>query len=167
MTRTISPAIHGETVDDRLDAQVDALWTELQPIIAGERSVFAQRCHELGLSMSHLHLMSLLDTRGAMTMGTIAETLGAALPNVTGLVSRMQQRGVVERLRDEGDRRVVLVRLTRAGMAQLRKLELIRRRRLTVALSDMTQEQREALLQSIHHLRLAVQRVDATKETVR
>ncbi len=152
----------GET----LDSQVDALWSELHPIIAGERSAFAQRCHELSVSMPHLHVMALLDTGGPMTMGNIAEMLGAALPNVTGLVSRMQERGVVERLRDETDRRVVLVRLTPAGREKLRDLEVIRRRRLALALARMSSAHRARLLESIHHLRVAFEQASATREII-
>lgn len=162
MSRTVSVAQEADAAP--IEQQVDALWADLHPIIAGERSAFAQRCHELALSMAHLHLLTLLDTHGAMSMGSVAKMLGAALPNVTGLVSRMQERGIVERVHEQEDRRVVLVRLTRTGKAQLRKLELIRRRRLALALGEMTPAQRVTLLQSIHDLRVAFGRANATND---
>jgi DNA-binding MarR family transcriptional regulator len=158
VTKTVSPATG---VDRTLDPDVDELWSDLRPIIAGERSAFAERCHHIGLSMLHLHLMTLLDTKGAMQMGRIAELMGVALPNATGLVSRMQERDLVERLRSETDRRVVLVRLTPAGRTILRKLELVRRRRLALALAQLTIPQRESLLQSIHALHAAFETVGA------
>ena len=148
----------------RLDRDVDELWSQLRPVIAGERFALTKRCHEIGLSMLHLHLLSLLEAKGPIPMSRIAELLGVALPNATALVSRMQERGVVDRLRDENDRRVVLVRLTPAGRATLRDLELVRRRRLARALAEMTTAQRAALLQSIDTLRAAFETAGA-KET--
>jgi DNA-binding MarR family transcriptional regulator len=52
---------------------------------------------------------------GDMSISGLAEVLGMGLPNVTGLVDRLEERGLVERLRDPGDRRVVRVHLTEAG----------------------------------------------------
>jgi DNA-binding MarR family transcriptional regulator len=110
--------------------------------------------------------MSLLEAKGPIPMGRIAELIGVALPNATGLVSRMQERDLVERLRSETDRRVVLVRLTPAGRAILRKLELVRRRRLALALAQLTTAQRDALLHAIHTLRAAFETVGAKETTV-
>lgn len=143
---------------------VDALWSALRPIIAGERYALTERCHQLGVSMLHLHLMSLLEAKGPMPMTRIADLLGVGLPNATGLVSRMQERELVDRLRDENDRRLVLVRLTPTGQSTLRDLELVRRRRLSLALAQLTTAQRGALLQSIHTLRAAFETAGA-KET--
>ena len=166
MTKTVSPATGVDrSLDPDVDEHVDELWNDLRPIIAGERSAFAERCHHIGLSMLHLHLMTLLDTKDAMPMGRIAELIGVALPNATGLVSRMQERDLVERLRSETDRRVVLVRLTPAGRAILRKLELVRRRRLALALAQLTTAQRDALLHAIHTLRAAFETVGAKETT--
>ncbi len=147
-------------------AQLDELMADLHPIVSGERSAFAQRCRDLALSTSHLYLMTQLDTHGPLSMTQIADLLDVALPNATALVDRVHERGAVERVRDESDRRVVLVRLTRAGKAQLHKLELIRRRRLALALQAMTAAQRSQLLESIHHLRVAYEQASAMKETI-
>jgi len=47
----------------------------------------------------------------------LAEWLGIGAPNATGLLDRMEQRGLVERVRDAEDRRVVLAGMTDAGRA--------------------------------------------------
>lgn len=147
------------------DSQLAALMRELRPIITSERCAFAQRCRDLSLSTAHVYLMTLLESHGPLAMSQLAELLQMALPNATGLVDRVHERGIVDRVRDTADRRVVLVRLTRFGTALLRKLELIRRRRLALALQFMTPGHRDQLIQSIHHLRVAYERAGATKET--
>lgn len=147
-------------------AQLDALMRELRPIISRERCAFAQRCRELSLSTAHLYLMSLLESHGPLAMSQLADLLDMALPNATGLVDRAHDRGIVERVRDDADRRVVLARLTPSGRNLLRTLELVRRKRMALALQTMTADQRERLLQSVHDLRVAFEAV-ATKETDR
>jgi DNA-binding MarR family transcriptional regulator len=153
-------------VDPVLAAQLDALVAELQPIIARERCSYAQRCRELSLSTAHLYLLSLLEAHGPMTMSQLAELLDVALPNATGLVDRVRERGLVDRRRDESDRRVVLVRLSDEGKEVLRQLGLGRRRQLALALQGMTSDQRAQLFESIHDLRIAFEAA-AAKETDR
>ncbi len=132
---------------------------ELEPMIRGERTAFAHRCHERDISMSHLHLMSLLESHGPIPMGRVAELLEVGLPTVTGLVSRMEERGLVRRTHTSADRRVVLVELSSGGAEQLRELQLMRRSRMATAIADLDPDQREALLTSIRALRRAFERL--------
>ncbi len=132
---------------------------ELGPIIAGERAAFAQRCHERSISMSHLHLMTFLDAHGPLPMSRVAELLGSGLPTATGLVSRMEERGMVARTHDTEDRRVVTVSLTEAGAAELRELNSSRRARMASALTHLDDEQRRLLLNSMRALRAAFERM--------
>ena len=135
------------------------LMDQLGPIISGERAAFARRCHERSISMTHLLLMSLLETHGPLPMSRVAELLGCGLPTATGLVQRMEERGLVERLHDTEDRRVVTLRLTDDGAAEIRDLNLTRRQRMASALEHLSDLEREQLLSSILALRAAFERV--------
>lgn len=132
---------------------------ELGPIIAGERADFAHRCHERSISMTHLHLMTLLETHGPLPMSRVAELLGCGLPTATGIASRMEERGLVERQHQAEDRRVVTMRLAEQGAAEMRQLQLGRRQRVTSAVAQLTNAEREQLLASIRALRAAFNRV--------
>ena len=59
-------------------------------------------------------------------MGEVAQHLHCDNSNITGIVDRLTERGLVERRAAEGDRRIKLVALTEAGR-ELRD-ELARRR---------------------------------------
>lgn len=154
MTQTIHEArsISGEVME------------ELVPLIAGERAAFAGRCHERAISMAHLHLMTLIDAHGPQPMGRVAEMLGTGLPTATGLVTRMEDRGLVERLRDGDDRRVVLVQLSDAGRQELSALQAKRRQRMAAALELLSPDQRRTLLDAIRNLRRAFARLDEDQE---
>jgi DNA-binding MarR family transcriptional regulator len=137
------------------------LLDELAPIIAGERAAFAHRCHERSISMTHLLLMSLLETHGSLPMSRVAELLGCGLPAATGIVSRMEERGLVDRQHESEDRRVVTLRLTDAGTAEVRDLQLSRRERMATALTHLSEMEREQLLASVRSLRAAFNRANS------
>lgn len=59
----------------------------------------------------------------ALTCGEIGERLVSPGPDVTRLLDRLETRGLVARLRDEEDRRVVRARISEKGIALLAELD--------------------------------------------
>src|SRR5258708_39172163 len=59
--------------------------------------------------------LSLLLTQDAQTIGTISQKRGVDAPTATGIITRLEQNGLVERRHDREDRRVVRVYLTDEG----------------------------------------------------
>lgn len=53
----------------------------------------------------------------------VGERMVTPVPDVTRLLDRLGKMGMVSRCRDEGDRRVVNVGITEAGLARLAKLD--------------------------------------------
>lgn len=54
------------------------------------------------------------------TMGELSRNAGVTMPSMTEMIDKLEEKGMVERYRDNHDRRVVKVRLTAQGN-QLRK----------------------------------------------
>lgn len=111
--------------------------------------------HRGALSLVHLNVVAVLEAEGALPMGRLAEMLDVSVASVTGIVSRMEQRGLVERRHDEDDRRVVLVLLTDAGASIFRDIEARRREGLGLLLERLTDEQLDGFLAAIRVLRAA------------
>jgi DNA-binding MarR family transcriptional regulator len=88
---------------------------ELARLMARQRGDYVSGLCRSGVSTTHLGVLMKLRMHGELSMTGIAERLDIGLPNVTGIVDRMEERGLVERFRDPDDRRVVHVRLTEAG----------------------------------------------------
>src|SRR5437667_9076539 len=81
---------------------------------------FAQREHlpwgnELDLSPVQCHVLHLIEPERPLPMGRLADTLGCDASNVTGLVDRLEARGLVRRRPSAYDRRVKVLLLTPAG----------------------------------------------------
>lgn len=114
--------------------------------------------------MAHLFLMTMIEKQGPLPMTRVAELIGSGLPTATGIVTRMEEHGLVRREHDTRDRRVVLVSLTDGGIAELQTLHLARRERMAAAISHLSETERAGLLSSIRSLRGAFERVDGEGE---
>ncbi len=119
----------------------------------------SERLHRLGVSMSNLHVMSMLERHGPMTMSRIADALDVSLSNATGLVDRMVERGLVDRVRDEDDRRVVHVAVTERARSALAEIEVFQEDARTRIVAELDDRQLERLMRSLGDLRDAVARV--------
>jgi len=78
---------------------------------------------ELGLSFQQAMALGHLDADEPLPMSALAGALQCDNSNVTGIVDRLEQRGLVERRPAERDRRVKLLLLTEEGARVREELE--------------------------------------------
>jgi DNA-binding MarR family transcriptional regulator len=76
-----------------------------------------------GIPLSHVQVLSMLNAGKSMSVSDISHRLGIAKPNITPLVDRLLERGLVQRQRDAGDRRVVNVLITPEGIRTLAAIQ--------------------------------------------
>jgi len=81
----------------------------------------------LHVSPSQSRALGELMRHGAMRPGVLAEHLHIAPRSATEVVDDLQERGLVERAPDPGDRRATLVRLTAVGEAAGTEIKAARR----------------------------------------
>lgn len=91
----------------------------------GDREFLVAGWAESGLTPAQGNLLYFLEPGRAATMVSLSKFLGCHDSNITGLVDRLEMRGLVERRSDPADRRVKLIALTEAG-ATFRKEALAR-----------------------------------------
>ena len=123
-----------------------AVVNELSAWNPRERMGMFRRWLQGSLSIIQLHVLTILEGEGPVSMSRLAESLDVSVASATGIVDRMEQRGLVERRHGEDDRRVVLVRATRAGEAVFAELEYQRRLMLREVLSRLTNEELKSCL---------------------
>jgi DNA-binding MarR family transcriptional regulator len=80
-----------------------------QSAVAAVDNAVAER---LGVNATDHRCLDILDQRGAMTAGAVAEALGLSRSAVTTVLDRLEQRRYVRRLQNPDDRRQVVVALT-------------------------------------------------------
>jgi DNA-binding MarR family transcriptional regulator len=111
-------------------------------LTADLRQRFTDRAAEFDLSFAHA--MALRELDEPLPMRDLADRLCCDASNVTGIVDRLEARGLVERRTGAGDRRVKHIVLTEAG----RRLREEHREGLTAdlpLLHDLTPEDRRQL----------------------
>lgn len=74
---------------------------------------------EHGIPLSHVQVLTMLNEQESLSVSEISRRLGIAKPNITPLVDRLLEMGLVDRRRDENDRRVVNIVILPQGMEKL------------------------------------------------
>jgi DNA-binding MarR family transcriptional regulator len=88
-------------------------WMLLFEFFKAQKPRFAELAEEFDLSGSQAHALYLLGQ--PRSMGELAQRLVCDASNVTGLVDRLESRGLIERRPAADDRRVRMLVLTSAG----------------------------------------------------
>jgi DNA-binding MarR family transcriptional regulator len=117
------------TVAQTQRSPADEAWDILRGLFGAERRRFLAAASELDLHPAQAGALLQMQPGTAMPMHELATVLACDNSNVTGIVDRLEARGLVTRRPYAPDRRVKHVVLTLAG-ADLR--ELVRARMATV-----------------------------------
>lgn len=141
------------------DDLVDQILSEIGPFMAHQRHKWAAQCHSYGLSMTHFQVLAILDADGPTPMSRLAEQLQLGFSNVSGIIGRLEERGVVARVHDAGDRRMVLAQLTPAGVEMLKGVEETRLGYMRHLVQTLTPDERAAVLIALKTLTSAHDRV--------
>jgi DNA-binding MarR family transcriptional regulator len=96
-------------------------WQLLTKLFFAHRANLPSLAAELQLSPAQCHVLHLIEPGQPIPMGQLAETLACDASNVTGLVDRLESRGLVCRRPSAVDRRVKVLDLTTTG-SRLRTL---------------------------------------------
>jgi DNA-binding MarR family transcriptional regulator len=124
-------------------------WKLLLRVVAAERARLPAIGADLGLSEAQCLVLQHLDPAKPVPMCRLAEALDCDRSNVTGIVRRLEGRGLVERRPDGSDRRVKNLFLTDAGRRQRQRL-LDRLDEPPAGIRALPREQQK-LLQAILH----------------
>jgi DNA-binding MarR family transcriptional regulator len=112
-----------------------------------------RRIKQGSVSLIHLNVLTVLEMDGPSSMSRLAEALDVSVASMTGIVDRMEKRGLVERQHDREDRRVVLVHPTDAGRNVFTEIGDHRRIGLAKMLEHLTDDEVEGLLKGHRALR--------------
>ena len=121
------------------------------------RLFFAQRANlpalteDLDLSPAQCHVLHLIDPERPIPMGRLADTLACDRSNVTGLVDRLEARGLIRRQPSSADRRVKVLVLTPNGV-QVRALLVQRMSAAPATLDRLTDRERRMLVRLLQRL---------------
>jgi DNA-binding MarR family transcriptional regulator len=106
--------------------------------------------------MTQIHVLRQLEQHGTMSMSRVAELLDVSLSNATGIIDRMAEHGLVERVRVPDDRRVVLVQPSALGIQALDETEGIKLDRIRAICNRLDDTQLRRITHAMGDLRVAI-----------
>jgi DNA-binding MarR family transcriptional regulator len=95
-------------------ALVSAVGSAIQAYQRSTDALDDVAARRLGVNRTDLRCLDWLSA-GPLTAGQLTEAIGLSSAATTTLVDRLERRGLVRRLRDDSDRRKVLVEMTDLG----------------------------------------------------
>ena len=141
-----------ETRDELIGAILSDVGWSLRELRCASTEKFVKH----GISMTQIHVLRQLEQHGTMSMSRIAELLDISLSNATGIIDRMTEHGLVERVRVPDDRRVVLVQPSARGIEALDETEGIKLDRIRAICNRLDDSQLAGLTQAMGDLRVAI-----------
>lgn len=84
-----------------------------------------------------LVLKSLIESVEPLSSVTLSRRLDVSPANITGIIDRLEEKGLVKRLRKQGDRRKILIELTEKGIEFSQQLPDLIENKLIKGLSDL------------------------------
>ncbi len=119
---------------------------------------------ERGLTTGQLRVLFTLLHEGPLSASDLAARLQARPATLTGIADRLVRRDLVERHREEHDRRIVLLALTPEGRAVLREVEALTSSYIAALLGRVDAERGEQFVDLLEELAAAADEI-ARNET--
>lgn len=105
-----------------------------------------------GLTPSQRSILATLDRCGPITLSRVAEIEGVSRPAVSGIVSRLEERGLIVRRTNPADRRSALLALSDEGETVLEQGRRERTAVLAVRMERLGEEDRRLLADALEVL---------------
>jgi len=122
---------------------------------------------QAGLTISQFGVLEALLHLGPMSQGALARKILKSPANLTTVLDNLGRRSLIQRRRDDGDRRVVLVQLTDAGETLVASLFPHHARHVAQAFSTLSPAQQDTLAHLCRELGLAQAQLDAQRTSDR
>lgn len=152
MTRTLREELKQSRPFPTLEEEV---FLELQRTSQTAMRWVVEALKPAGLTPAQFNVLRIL--RGArpeaLPSGAIAERMVTRDPDLTRLLDRLEASGMVTKARDGRDRRVVNVRITRAGIRAVEAASELVQRRLQEALGPMGRRRLDVLADLLERVR--------------
>lgn len=104
------------------------------------------------LSVTEIHTIEAIGMYRARTMSEVAADLGITVGTLTTAINNLVKKGYVERQRDEKDRRVVKIILTRAGKLAYRVHEKFHSDMIKATIEGLSEDEEQVLARALGKL---------------
>jgi DNA-binding MarR family transcriptional regulator len=157
-------AVNSPTFSDRLGGaphskQSLRLWLKLLSCsMIVEKRLRARLERDFNTTLPRFDVLAALDRHSlGLKMSALSESLMVSNGNVTGVVTRLIEDGLVTRTVDQEDRRSATVRLTRKGRDVFLKMAAAHEQWMDEMFADLSDNQTDDLMRSLMQLRRSIE----------
>jgi DNA-binding MarR family transcriptional regulator len=104
---------------------------------------------QLNITIPQLKSLFFISNQGSTSVGKLAAALGVTPANVTGIIDRLVEQGLVSRTENPEDRRMLVLRVTERGQALITDLRERQISRLSKVLSRLSPEELSTLAEGL------------------
>lgn len=126
-------------------AHIVEIAKQIRPSMTQLYVMYFRIAAQSSLTGPQLSIMTRLREEGPMRISQIAREEGIRMPTASNALHQLEQRDLVHRIRDEHDRRGVLVELTPAGETELEEVGQERELQLANMLASLDEADQERL----------------------
>ena len=112
----------------------------------------AKMSRQFGLTGSQSGVLRNLVAHGPLSSAALSRRLYVTPSNITGVIDRLERKGLVERVRKEGDRRIALITLTEKGDELSKSLPDPIEKKLISELGDLEMEHVQLLSMAMNQV---------------
>lgn len=135
------------------------VWEYTRKIAEGLNCLFSPVGCKYGLTMMQLRILLELCQCGPHTIGSLADRTCIAGTNISALCKKLEAQGLVERVRNKEDERVVKVALTRTGQDIVLEIDRLCNDKFAEHLVNETEETFEDIISGLQKLNDLLERV--------
>lgn len=135
---------------------VDRHVVEIEELLRNVGTMLKKRGRDIlsnfDITPPQLDALLVLREFGELTMGELCQKMFLACSTATDLIDRMERNGLIERVRDTADRRVIRLRVLNKGSSVIDEVLQARRGYLATILSELDVADKDRLIQSLEQL---------------
>jgi DNA-binding MarR family transcriptional regulator len=118
---------------------------------------------DLKMTIAQLKSMFFIAAKGKTNFKKLADALGVTPPNITGIIDRLVEQGLVSRTENSEDRRIMLLQMTAKGNELIHNLHENRFQKMNILMLNMSEDEIKALAIGLKGLLKASEALPDTK----
>jgi len=136
------------------------VWDYTRKITESMNCIFSPVIESHGLTMMQTRILMDLQHCGSHTVGSLADSICAAGTNISAMCKKLEGQGLVERVRNREDERVVIVVLTELGKETAMDIDRICNDKISMYLMNEEEETFEDIIRGLRKLNELLQKMN-------
>ena len=134
------------------DVAVSGIMQSLRRIFKAIQDYSHEVSKNYGITGPQLWVIKTISLNGKLSLGDLGKGMYLQPSTITGLIDALEQRGYVARVRDQKDRRVVKIQLTRKGQRLAKKAPNPAQGKMIYGLTKLKRRELNLIFNSVQKL---------------